>query len=147
VHGEQGAIFAVIKEVIMSGVLIVENDERFRRKLKSYLSMRFPSVDFEEAADGKDALEMINILRPAIVFMNIRLPGKNGLELTEKIKELFPATSIAILTTYDFPEYRDAAYQRGADAFLVKGRITLVEIAKLLDSVLTQKSTLAEIND
>ena len=139
-------MFAVIKEIIMSGVLIVENDERFRQKLKSYLSMRFPSVDFKEAADGKDALEMIDTLRPLIVFMDIRLPWKNGLELTQKIKELFPATSIAILTTYDFPEYRNAAYQRGADAFLVKGRVTLVEIAKLLDSVLTQKSALTDSN-
>jgi DNA-binding NarL/FixJ family response regulator len=141
------ALFAVTQGVIMSGVLIVENDEKFRRRLKSFLSMRFPSVDFEEVADGKEALGKINTFRPAVVFMDIRLPGKNGLEWTEKIKELFPATSIAILTTYDFPEYRDAAYQRGADAFLVKGRVTMVEIAKLLDSVLTRKSALAGIND
>jgi len=131
----------------MSGVLFVENDERFRRKLKSFLSMRFPSVGFEEAANGKEALGKINTLRPAIVFMDIRLPGETGLELTRKIKELLPTTSIAILTTYDFPEYRDAAYQKGADAFLIKGRVTMVEIAKLLDSVLTRKSAIAGINE
>jgi len=141
------ALFAVIQGVIMSGVLIVENDEKFRRRLKSFLSMRFPSVDFEEAADGKEALGKINTFRPAVVFMDIRLPGETGLELTGKIKELLPAISIAILTAYDFPEYRDAAYQKGADAFLVKGRVKMVEIAKLLDSVLTRKRALAGIND
>jgi DNA-binding NarL/FixJ family response regulator len=104
-------------------------------------------VAFEEAADGKETLAKIDTFRPAIVFMDIRLPGETGLKLTQKIKELFPAISIVILTSYDFPEYRDAAYQNGADAFLVKGRVTMVEIAKLLDSVLTQKSALADIND
>jgi DNA-binding NarL/FixJ family response regulator len=79
--------------------------------------------------------------------MEIRLPGEIGFELTKKIKELLPATSIGILTTYNFPEYRDAAYQEGADTFLVKGRVTMVEIAKLLDSVLTRKSVIADIND
>jgi hypothetical protein len=46
----------------MSGVLIVENDRRFREKPKSSLSMRFPSVTFAEAADGKEALVKINTL-------------------------------------------------------------------------------------
>ena len=79
--------------------------------------------------------------------MDIRLPGEIGLELTRRIKGLLPATSIAILTTYDFPEYRDAAYQKGADSFLVKGRIAMHELAKLLESVLTRKSANADIND
>jgi DNA-binding NarL/FixJ family response regulator len=131
----------------MFTVLIVEDDARFRKKLRNSLASRFPSVTFEEAADGKESLVKIDTFRPAIVFMDIRLPGETGLELTKKIKELFPAISVVILTSYDFPEYRDAAYQRGADAFLVKGRVTMVEIAKLLDSVLTQKSAIAAICD
>jgi DNA-binding NarL/FixJ family response regulator len=131
----------------MFTVLIVEDDARFRKKLRNSLASRFPSVTFEEAADGKETLVKIDTFRPAIVFMDIRLPGETGLELTKKIKELFPAISVVILTSYDFPEYRDAAYQRGADAFLVKGRVTMVEIAKLLDSVLTQKSAIAAICD
>jgi DNA-binding NarL/FixJ family response regulator len=131
----------------MFTVLIVEDDARFRKKLRNSLASRFPSVTFEEAADGKESLVKIDTFRPAIVFMDIRLPGETGLELTKKIKELFPAISVVILTSYDFPEYRDAAYQRGADAFLVKGRVTMVEIAKLIDSVLTQKSAIAAICD
>jgi DNA-binding NarL/FixJ family response regulator len=131
----------------MFTVLIVEDDARFRKKLRNSLASRFPSVTFEEAADGKETLVKIDTFRPAIVFMDIRLPGETGLELTKKIKELFPAISVVILTSYDFPEYRDAAYQRGADAFLVKGRVTMVEIAKLIDSVLTQKSAIAAICD
>ena len=131
----------------MFTVLIVEDDARFRKKLRNSLASRFPSVTFEEAADGKETLAKIDTFRPAVVFMDIRLPGETGLELTKKIKELFPAISVVILTSYDFPEYRDAAYQRGADAFLVKGRVTMVEIAKLIDSVLTQKSAIAAICD
>ena len=130
----------------MSNVLVAEDGTRFRQKLIRFLSMSFPSVAFEEAADGKEILAKINVFRPAVVFMDIRLPGESGLELTRKIKDLFPAIYIIILTSYDFSEYRDAAYQSGADAFLVKGRVTMVEIAKLLDSVLTRRSASAGIN-
>lgn len=130
----------------MSNVLVVEDDTRFRRKLIRCLSMRFPSVAFEEAADGNETSAKINASRPAVVFMDIRLPGHTGLELTRKIKDLFPAISIVILTSYDFPEYRDAAYQSGADAFLVKGRVTMAEIVRLLDSLLTRKNASAGIN-
>ena len=131
----------------MSYVLVVEDDKKFRQKLMNFLSMRFSSVAFEEAADGKEALAKIDTLLPAVVFMDIRLPGETGLELTKKIKEIFPAISIVILTSYNFPEYREAAYQKGADAFLVKGRVSMLEIAKVLDSVLTRRNAIASVSD
>jgi DNA-binding NarL/FixJ family response regulator len=141
------ALFPINQGVIMSGVLIVEKDRRFRRKLISFLSERFPSVAFEEAAHGKETLAKVDTFRPTVVFMDVSLPGETGLELSEKIKELFPTISIVILSSYDSPEYRDAAYRKGADAFLAKGKVTMVEIAGLLDSVLTRKSAIPGIND
>ncbi|MGZ3539371.1 MAG: response regulator, partial [Thermodesulfobacteriota bacterium] len=56
-----------------------------------------------------------------IVFMDIRLPGENGLELTKKIKQNYPDIIIVILTSYDLPEYRQAALKRLADCFVPKG--------------------------
>ena len=131
----------------MYHVLVVEDDTKLRRKLIDFLSKRFPSVAFDGVADGNETLAKINTFHPAVVFMDIRLPGATGLELTQRIKELFPEISVAILTSYDSHEYRDAAYQKGADAFLVKGKTTMVEIAKLLDSVLTRKSAIVGITD
>jgi len=49
--------------------------------------------------------------------MDIRLPGENGLELTKKIRAIYPNITIFILTQYDMPEYREAASQYDANPY------------------------------
>lgn len=123
----------------MARVLIVEDDARFRKRLRNSLASRFPSVVFKEAVNGKQAFQEIDASRPAFIFMDISLGDDNGLELTKEIKNLHPRIFILLMTTYDFPEYRDAAFQNGADFFLVKGSATLHEISELVESVLSRK--------
>jgi len=53
--------------------------------------------------------------------MDIRLPGENGLELTKKIKKNYPDITVVIVTSYDLPEYREAARESMADYFVPKG--------------------------
>jgi len=67
--------------------------------------------------------------------MDIRLPGMNGLQLTQRIKKEYPRIPIAILTGYDFPEYRQAAVQYGADGFLVKESFKWEEVEAFVKSV------------
>ena len=55
----------------------------------------------EEAQDATDALQKIKTFLPDVIFMDIRLPGKNGLELTQRIKTSHPEIAIIILTVYD----------------------------------------------
>ena len=62
----------------------------------------------------------MDALHPDIVFMDIQLPGENGLELTKKIKMIYPDVTVIILTGYDLPEYRQAARQSEADHFVSK---------------------------
>jgi DNA-binding NarL/FixJ family response regulator len=69
--------------------------------------------------------------------MDIDLPGEDGLELTRKIKATHPETPIIILTSYDLPEYRQLAYERGANNFLVKGSSTLGELITEVESLLS----------
>ena len=52
--------------------------------------------------------------------MDIRLPGENGLELIKKIKMNYPDVTVVILTSYNLPEYRQAALQNKADYFVTK---------------------------
>jgi CheY-like chemotaxis protein len=70
----------------MSSVLIVENNDFFRRSSKEILKMYIPSLSVDESVDGSDALTKIGQVSPDMVFMDIRLPGKNGLELTREIE-------------------------------------------------------------
>jgi DNA-binding NarL/FixJ family response regulator len=89
----------------------------------------------EEALDGKAALEKVISFLPHLVFMDIRLPGQNGLELTRKIKTSHPNIAIIILTDYDLPEYREAARSGGADGFIPKGGLNLANIGALIETI------------
>ena len=91
----------------------------------------------EEAADGKEALQRIEDQLPDIVFMDIKLPDESGLKLTEKIKTTYPKIIIIILTSYNIPEYRDAASHYGATHFLAKSASTSNEIIELVESILS----------
>ena len=104
----------------MPNILIVDDNEMFRRALKEILSAHLGSVDITEAGDGNGVRKRMETQLPDLIFMDVALPGENGLQLTEKIKAESPQIPIVILTNYDTPEYRDAATRAGADGFLSK---------------------------
>jgi DNA-binding NarL/FixJ family response regulator len=104
----------------MERILIVEDNALFLQFLKETLRSRIPSIDILEAANGEETMQKIKTLPPDAIFMDLRLPGENGLELTKKIKAKYPDIIVVIITNYDLPEYREAAYQCGADHFLSK---------------------------
>jgi DNA-binding NarL/FixJ family response regulator len=116
--------------------LIVEDSAFYRQLLKEALNSRFPSMELFEAADGEEALRKIESCPPDLVFMDIKLPGESGLELTKKIKTQYPNIIIIILTAYDIPEYREAAVQAKANYFLSKGSSSKESILKLVESIL-----------
>jgi DNA-binding NarL/FixJ family response regulator len=120
-------------------VLIVEDSPLFRKLLKETLHSRFPFMQISEAEDGKEALQKVKDFCPELVFMDIKLPGENGLQLTAKIKAQCPDITVIILTSYDTPEYRDAATQAKANYFLSKGSSTREGILTLVKSILNGK--------
>ena len=122
----------------MFRTLIVENNAIFRQSFKEILCVRFPYMVVDEAADGKEALKKVDIFHPDLIFMDIELPGENGLELTKKIKRYYSKIIIIILANYDLPEYRQAAYQYGANYFISKGSSTREEILTLVESILSE---------
>jgi len=104
----------------MSRALIVEDNATFRQMLKEILLDRFPEMQIAEDQDGSEIIEEIEMFRPDIVFMDIRLPAENGLDLARKVKTRHPEIKVVILTSYDLPEYREAARQSKADDFVTK---------------------------
>ena len=116
-------------------VLIVEDSTLFRQLLKEALQDRFPNIQIYEATDGTEALLRTEASLPDLIFMDIRLPGENGLEITKKIKARYPGIIVIILTGYDSPEYREASRQY-ADYFLSKDSSTAENIFTLIQSVL-----------
>ena len=88
--------------------------------LKELLRNRFPTMTIEEQQDGSQLFPKIDSFHPDIVFMDIRLPGESGLELTKKIKTNYPEIIVVLLTNYDLPEYKQAAAQSKVDYFIAK---------------------------
>jgi DNA-binding NarL/FixJ family response regulator len=67
--------------------------------------------------------------------MDIQLPGQNGLHLTKKVKVTHPNIFITILTSHNSPEYREAAFQAGANRFMAKDSMSWEEIEVLVKSI------------
>jgi DNA-binding NarL/FixJ family response regulator len=132
---------------IMFTTMLVEDSTYFRRLVKGNLQDEFPSMDIIEAADGVEAFQKIDSHPPNLIFMDIQLPGENGLELTRKIKADYPGVIIIILTSHDSPEYREAAIRCKANYFLSKGSITTDEIFKLVKSIILRKGFNADGSD
>jgi CheY-like chemotaxis protein len=116
-------------------VLIVEDSTLFRQLLKETMHDRFPSIEIHEAVDGDEAFQKIETSCPDLIFMDIKLPGENGLELTKKVKARYPNIIIIILTGYDLPEYREFS-SRYADYFFSKDSSTTENIFTLVESIL-----------
>ena len=115
-------------------ILIVEDNGFFRQTLKESLQMSFPGVGIEEATNGVEALQRVRASFPDLIFMDIRLPGKSGLELTQTIKAVYPDIIIFILTNYDLPECREAAFRYGADRFIAKDSLKPTQVEELVRS-------------
>ena len=111
----------------MCNTLLVEDNVGFRQALSDVLLSYFPSISVDEASDGEEALSKVEYRRPNLIFMDIQLPGENGLGITRKIKQVYDDIVIIILTTNDLPEYRQQAFRNGADYFLSKGDDSCME--------------------
>ena len=115
----------------MTNVLIVEDNMHFRRALVETLRGAMPDLQVEEAISGQEALGKAEKFDPSLIIMDIRLPNASGLDLAHKIKAQNPSAHIAVLTSYDLPEYRQRAAELGIVCFLVKEQVTPEEILNL----------------
>ena len=125
----------------MLTALIVEDNVSFRKLFKGELLSRFPSMEVIEAGSGEEALEKLGSHPMDLVFMDIGLPGRSGLELTRKIKSEYKDVTVAILTSYDLVEYRTAAAQCGADCFIAKGSMKWDQISTFVRCFQRAKDT------
>ena len=123
-------------EVKILKILIVEDNATFRQTIIGLLKFRFPTLILEEATNRGEALQKVSDFIPDLLLMDISLSGESGLNLLREIKDVFPEIIIIILTSYDFPEYRQVAKQNGASHFLSKSSTSAEEILVLVDSIL-----------
>jgi DNA-binding NarL/FixJ family response regulator len=104
----------------MLKILLVDDHEVVRLGLKSLLA-RFPEFEVvAEASDADEAIDLATRYTPDVVVMDIRLPGKSGIEATREIVENNSETKVIILTSYADDELLFDAISAGASGYVLK---------------------------
>jgi DNA-binding NarL/FixJ family response regulator len=110
-------------------VLIADDQTLVRDGFRMILDAQEDIEVVGEAADGLEVVTEARRLRPEVVLMDVRMPGRDGLEATRELLAELPETHVLILTTFDLNEYVYEAMKAGASGFLLKDvpRSQLVE--------------------
>ncbi|MEV8436208.1 response regulator [Actinosynnema sp. NPDC091369] len=103
----------------MIRVLLVDDQELMRMGFRMVLGAQEDVDVVGEAANGLDAVQLADRLRPDVVLMDVRMPVLDGVEATKRIAEAGTA-KVLVMTTFDLDEYALSALRNGASGFLLK---------------------------
>ncbi len=101
-------------------VLLADDHAVVRKGIREFLEEDGQITVIAEAADGKEALRLAGVHRPAVAVLDIQMPGMTGIEVTRQIKAGFPDVHVLILTAYDDDPYVFALLRAGADGYILK---------------------------
>ena len=111
--------------------LLVDDHAGFRKTVRDFLPREVGEV--VECADGSEAVAAYAANQPDWTFMDLAMPGLDGLSATRAIRERFPTARIIILSNHDVPEMREQAFDAGACAFVSKDNLS--EINNTLETL------------
>ena len=101
-------------------IVIAEDHAILREGLAALLRMEPDLEVVGEAADGKEAIQIIGRTNPDLVLIDLSMPHANGTEAISKIKRRFPEVKIIVLTVHKAEEYIRAALADGASGYPLK---------------------------
>lgn len=115
-------------------ILLVDDHALLRKGVKAMIDTRPDFKVIGEASNGCDAVELARKLQPDVIFMDINLPGLNGLKATYTIKKEFPSIAIVMLTVSDNESQLFNAIKCGASGYLLK-TLEPEELFNMLDRI------------
>jgi DNA-binding NarL/FixJ family response regulator len=102
-------------------VLLADDHAIVRAGLRALLSAQPDIQVVGEASDGREALEMLEALRPDVLLLDLSMAGLNGIEALRRAKAQSARTRVLVLSMHAAPEYVRPALSAGADGYVVKG--------------------------
>jgi two-component system response regulator NreC len=122
-------------------VVIVDDHAVVRRGVRALLEAQPEFLVVAEADDVPGALEAVQTHRPALVVLDIHMPGEPGLSAIARIGQISPATRCLVLTMYDDPMFARHALDAGAGGYVLKEAAPL-ELIRALHAVAAGESYL-----
>ena len=104
---------------VVIGVLIVDDQECFRRAAQSIVSATAEFEAVGECASAEEALEAVVQLRPDLALVDVRMPGLDGFETSRRIRAVLPDTVVVLISADPEPD-PDQVEAAGAAAFVPK---------------------------
>jgi DNA-binding NarL/FixJ family response regulator len=118
----------------ISRLLLADDQQPFREGLRALLQS-VPDLEVVgEATTGAEAVALAETLQPDVVLMDIKMPGMNGIEATDKILTASPHIGVIVLTMFDDDEMVFAALRAGARGYVLKGALK-AEILRAIRAV------------
>jgi DNA-binding NarL/FixJ family response regulator len=123
-------------------VLIADDSRLMRERIRESISI-FSNVEIvSETETGTETLEELFRLNPDLAIIDIRMPNKNGLEVLKEYRSKNKTTKILILTNYSYDQYKNRAFENGADFFFSKSEdfdMIAEVVAKMITNGITVK--------
>ena len=104
-------------------VLVADDHAHFREGLRALLLSATDLEVIGEAADGREAISLAEMLQPDVILMDLGMPGVNGIEATRAILHTSPHISILVISMQEDDDSVFAALQAGARGYLLKGAL------------------------
>jgi DNA-binding NarL/FixJ family response regulator len=104
----------------MTRILVVDDHVLVRRGLRSIMEGAFPDLELVEAEDASRALELAAKVACDLALVDINLPGRNGLDLLQDLRRLYPKMPVIVLTAFAEGDYGLRAYKLGASGYVSK---------------------------
>jgi DNA-binding NarL/FixJ family response regulator len=114
-------------------ILIVDDHPITRDGLRTALSLTDEVEVVGEASSGEEAIKVVEDTNPDVIFMDVRMPGMNGIQATRVIRERHPETKVILFTVDESRASISEAIQAGVSGYLLKdvGVAELVNAARL----------------
>ncbi|HYT30017.1 MAG TPA: response regulator transcription factor [Actinomycetota bacterium] len=101
-------------------ILLVDDHTLVRKGMAQLLMSVMPEVEVTEAGEADEAVRHLKRSTFDVALVDIRMPGRGGLELLQEMRRDWPKLPVIIVTNYDNPEYVKAAMAQGAAGYLLK---------------------------
>ncbi len=112
-------------------MVVCDDQAAFRQLVTVVLGLEAGIEVVGEAANGREAIEVVESLQPNVLLLDIAMPEMDGLEALPHVREASPATHVVMLTGVVAANVRERALAAGASAFIEKG----IDVDKLGDEV------------